>query len=633
MKKKDLAPVKSNLTFIEIIEKERLRESIIGNSSKLTDVLKYAIQSDDLSLSKSTIKEFEDRGRKLKIIANNMAFKNLNNVIKQTDFDNTVKTGLQKHIIGEPQNIPKFSDAFTVDIKNPKYFDVISKSLQLTAASKSALNLSAFASIANSMNLSSTIAKDIISSSNAANLMGLKASKLIAQSMNTSALNSVAESISALRLKNHTRTYESFFNSVSPISKIYFTELARLESQVKELKPADFINSNAFIIAKKIESELVEYDPSVNVLPITVLEKSIQSEDPDAFLKAREVVEVIEVIEQSQVRNADVPIIENNPIKKNQLDILIITGLPLELNIFRNIFQVDSRWQSDKFHAQYYFGKINSDYRTYTIALACGQDMGNFHASQITNAALEDLRPKIVISAGIGYTLNPNKLQLCDLHITNTILHWGLTSKEYQEGRKVRSTHAQTKSIHLFQEIRDYEAGLKNGKISFQQWRADSTCKQPKISVAKVKKVLKDIHGSINCGVPEKFFNEQPNIIVGSTMVSDDAVIASLEEINKRSLFAAGIEAQVSGEMEAAGISMSIAIRKTPIEFIAIRGMSDFGFGKEALEEKSKEFRNIAATRVATFLVSLIKSDLTLPKNGAGRITELGSELPVSTKN
>ena len=68
-------------------------------------------------------------------------------------------------------------------------------------------------------------------------------------------------------------------------------------------------------------------------------------------------------------------------------------------------------------------------------------------------------------------------------------------------------------------------------------------------------------------------------------MVSDDAVIASIDEIKKRSLFDAGNENHISGEMEAAGVAMAIDNRRAIIEFIAIRGISDFGFGKEAFRK------------------------------------------------
>ena len=180
--------------------------------------------------------------------------------------------------------------------------------------------------------------------------------------------------------------------------------------------------------------------------------------------------------------------LDKNPTHGDHIDVLIVTGLPLELRIFCDVFNVDSRWFSEKFVTEYYFGKVSSNNKNYSIALAFGEDMGNFYASQVTNAAVEDLNPIIVISAGIGYTLNPNKLQFCDLHITDSVVYWGLTSKEYEDsGRKVRAIPVRVKSNHLFQETRKYVEGLRNGKTPFAQWVENSRYDQPIVSDSKVK--------------------------------------------------------------------------------------------------------------------------------------------------
>lgn len=595
---------KKSLSFNEIIKKERNRFEILERSSSLSEVLKSAIKANDLSLSTSTLKEFEDRGVKLQRINDSSSFVNLKKAMKQIDSENTVTASIARSI-----------------------------NLSTSAAIAKSINTSAFASIVRSMNLSTSnsIAESMNSSTSAALAKSIKTTSAfasIADSMNTSVFASIAKSMNTAKFQSEAKLYEPFFNSITPISKIYSSELVKLESDIARLGLKNIVHSEAFIKAKSIEAELIRFEPSVSILPITTLEKSIQSEDPEPFLKARQEIKIIESIEQIQVTKADIPLQTDNPAKDKRIDILIITGLPLELNIFCDVFNVQSRWQSEKFNAQYYFGSVKSKNKVYSVALCCGIGMGNFNAALITNAAVEDLNPKIVISAGIGYTLNPCKLQLCDLHITNMIVHWGLTSKEYEgSGRKVRTSPVQVKSSHLFQEVRDYEAGLKKGSTSFAQWKKNSKCSEPKYSKPKVNKVLKEINFAVKCGKPKSIFNESPNIEIGSTMVSDDAVIASLEEITKRSLVHAGNEAQISGEMEAAGIALALAIRKAPIEFIAIRGISDFGFGKEALETSSGEFRLIAATRAATFIESLIKSDLTLPKSDSGVTCELGTKL------
>jgi|AntAceMinimDraft_9_1070365.scaffolds.fasta_scaffold04124_1 nucleoside phosphorylase len=450
----------------------------------------------------------------------------------------------------------------------------------------------------------------------------------IAKSINTSVLKSVYNSIDTSALKSLSKSYKSILNSVSPISKIYASELQNLRSSIENIGLKNIVSSESFIKAKELQNELIRFDPNIGILPITTLEKSIESEDPDPFDKATKEINSIEIVEQLKVSNSDTLLLESNPARDSSIDILIITGLPLELRIFCDVFNVDSRWFSDKFVTEYYFGSVISDTKKYTIALAFGEDMGNFYASQVTNAAIEDLNPKLVISAGIGYTLNPSKLQLCDLHITDSIVYWGLISKEYEHsGRKVRAIPVRVKSNHLFQETRKYVEGLRNGKTPFAQWVEDSRCAQPSVNESKVKEVLKEIDKAVNCEIPVNIFNERPKVEVGKTMVSDDAVIASIDEIKKRSLFDAGNENHISGDMEAAGVAMALDNRRSLIEFIAIRGISDFGFGKEALECSSNDFRRIAATRAATFIRSLFESDPTLTKTDTGAVRELGAQI------
>ena len=534
--------MEKKLTFKDYLEKERNRENILKDSSRLDEVLESAIRINDISLSNSALKEMVERNNKLYSIVDDSSFANLKKAIERTVID-----------------------------------------------------MSAFDSIA--------------------------------KSIDTSAFDSMVKSIDTSAFEPVAKSYKSLFSSISPISKIYSSELQKLKTSVEEIGLDNFVNSEAFNEAKDLQNELVRFEPDIGILPITTLENSIDSEDLDAFEKATREVNSIEIAEQIRVSNSNIPLLDTNPTKNSPIDILIVTGLPLELRIFCDVFNVDSRWFSDKFVTEYYFGTVVSDNKNYSIALAFGEDMGNFYASQVTNAAIEDLNPKIVISAGIGYTLNPNKLQLCDLHVTDSVVYWGLTSKEYEDsGRKVRAIPVRVKSNHLFQETRKYVEGLRNGKTPFAQWVENSRCDQPVVSSSKVDEVLKEIDKAVKCNIPTSIFNERPQIEVGKTMVSDDAVIASIDEIKKRSHFDVGNENHISGEMEAAGVAMALANRKTLIEFIAIRGISDFGFGKEALEGSSKDFRLIAATRAATFIRSLLESDLSLTTSDMGEARVLGTK-------
>lgn len=422
------------------------------------------------------------------------------------------------------------------------------------------------------------------------------------------------------------KSIEPFSNSIAPISKIYSSELASLQSSIKGLDVYGIINSDAFNVAKNLQREILRLEPSINILPITTLERSLELKSPDAFEKANKEVEKIKEAEELHLANSDFIELEKNPYKDKDVDILIVTGLPLELRIFCDVFDVKTTWVSEKFITEYYFSTVKTANKEYSIALAYGEDMGNFFASHVTSAAIDDLNPKLVISAGIGYTLNPNKLQLCDLHITDQIIYWGIISKEHEgAGRKVRATPVRVRSNHIFQEVRKYIDNISHGLTPYKEWKKNSWTEQPSANNKKVKEVLKEIDSSIDCGVPKNIFNECPQVEIGKTMISDDAVVASLEELKKRSQLKSGNESPISGEMEAAGIAMSLTNRRAHIEFIAVRGICDFGYKKESLEESSSEFRRIAALRAATFIKSFIESEPTLPKKENGRARLFGT--------
>lgn len=441
-------------------------------------------------------------------------------------------------------------------------------------------------------------------------------------------LNKALERITAstTAVEKAMKSIEPLSNSIAPISKIYTSELASLQSSIKGFDVYDIINSDAFNEVKKLQRELARLEPNINVFPITTLERSLELKSPDAFEKAKKEVEKIKEVEELHLANVDFIELDNNPYKDKSVDVLIVTGLPLELRIFCDVFDVKKTWVSEKFITEYYFSTVKTASKEYSIALAYGEDMGNFFASQVTNAAIDDLSPKLVISAGIGYTLNPSKLQLCDLHITDQIIYWGLTSKEHDEnGRKVRATPVRVKSNHIFQEVRKYINNINHGLTPFKKWKKNSKADQPRANDKKVKEVLKEIDSSINCGVPENIFNEYPQVEDGKTMISDDAVVASLEEIKKRSQLKSGNESPISGEMEAAGIAMSLSNRRAHIEFLAVRGICDFGYKKESLEKSSSEFRRITALRAATFIKNFIESNPTLPKTEDGRARLFGT--------
>ena len=182
--------------------------------------------------------------------------------------------------------------------------------------------------------------------------------------VDTSGFDNIANSIDTPAIESFSDSYKSLINSVSPISKIYNSELQKLKASVENVNFKSILNSESFIRAKELQKELIRFEPDIGIQPITTLEKSIESEDPNPFEKAEKEVSNIELVEQLKVSSSDTKLLDKNPFKECAIDILIITGLPLEFRIFCDVFNVDSRWHSDKFVTEYYFGSVFSKFKT-----------------------------------------------------------------------------------------------------------------------------------------------------------------------------------------------------------------------------------------------------------------------------
>lgn len=573
--------MEKKLTFKDFLETEKNREDIIRLASNLNEVHEKAVKLNDLSLSKSALNEFEERNKKLASIIADESF-------------NSLKTAIQN-----------------ISIVNSASLRSARKAVEsMTEGENTSLLDSARKAASNAANIDKS---------------SLETARKAISELDGSISKTVQDAI---------KSCEPWLNSISPISNIYSSELKKLESAYNANSPKDIINSDVFVKAKNIEIQLSKLEPNIGIFPITKLKNLIETRDPHPFKQAKTDIEIIEKTEIQRLTTSDIVLLECNPFSDDQIDFLIVTGLGDELRIFCDVFEITTRWSSDKFYTEYYFGKVYSNKRVYSVAIACGIEMGNLHSLQLTNSAIDDLNPKVVISSGIGYSLNPNKLQLCDLHVTSSILHWGLTSKEHQKrGRTVRTTPVHVKSSHLFQEALSYINGLRKGKTPFEKWQSDTVCDQPVVDQEKINGALEKIDEAIKCGIPDTVFNSTANVELGKVMISDDAVVASTSEIRKRSNYATGNENNISGEMEAAGIAMALSYRKSNIEFLAVRGICDFGFGKEALEGSSRQFRHIAATRAATFIKSFIESDPTQanrPKLDSMPYSKLGKTKPGS---
>ena len=129
--------------------------------------------------------------------------------------------------------------------------------------------------------------------------------------IDASAFKSISESIDTSLLQSVSTKYKSIFNSISPISEIYSSELQKLRSSFETIGLKSFINSDEFIEAKNLQSELIKFEPDIGILPITTIEKSIKSEDPDIFEKATKEIHSIEIVEQIRVSNSDIPYISH----------------------------------------------------------------------------------------------------------------------------------------------------------------------------------------------------------------------------------------------------------------------------------------------------------------------------------
>ena len=147
----------------------------------------------------------------------------------------------------------------------------------------------------------------------------------ITNSIDKSAINSVLKSIDSSATQSISNSYKSLINSITPISKIYNSELEKLKGSIENINLKNFLNSESFIRANELQDELIRLEPDIGIQPITTLKNSIESEEPDPFDKAARDVSTIELIEQLKVSNSDTKLLNKKIGVREQL-FLILAG-------------------------------------------------------------------------------------------------------------------------------------------------------------------------------------------------------------------------------------------------------------------------------------------------------------------
>ena len=189
--------VKKLLTFKEFLKQERNRENILKGASGLDEVLESATVIKDISLSNSALREIEERDKKLESMLDDFSFSNLKKAIGQIKIDTSAIEVKVKPITTDTS--AKIGSGF--------------KSVKASAKIGSG-----FKPVKASAKIGSGI-------------------KTVEASVDRSAFESTAKSL---------------FNTISPISKIYSSELEKIKSTIDISVPTNIINSEAFIDRKSV---------------------------------------------------------------------------------------------------------------------------------------------------------------------------------------------------------------------------------------------------------------------------------------------------------------------------------------------------------------------------------------------
>ena len=283
-----------------------------------------------------------------------------------------------------------------------------------------------------------------------------------------------------------------------------------------------------------------------------------------------------------------------------KVDIAILTVIPQELTAVKaalNIHDIPvNRSKTKDSQTIYLHGELFSERtkKTYSLALGCIGNAGNYNSSQATTEVIQTYNPQLVILVGIAAGIK-GKAKLGEVVFSERIVGYESASlRQLNDGTKVEQPRPDMPSVPngIFQDVTFYLATDKDRlsnnkqrlKASFLRTGGDF----PVLCVDEQSHVQKeDIIDEIELDVCA--------IASGEKLLKDPSILENIRD-NQHGRVKVG-------EMEAIGLAT--ACQRMRRDWLVIRGISDFGDAY-----KSDVFHPLASQTAATVLADFIQYGL-----------------------
>lgn len=277
-------------------------------------------------------------------------------------------------------------------------------------------------------------------------------------------------------------------------------------------------------------------------------------------------------------------VIPSSKEKLSNTDILIIAPLEEEIDEFKGVFSCNDRAHR-KGNSKLFFSEVNGK----KVTILQPNNMGQTDATAAAANIIESAKPSFVFVSGIAAGFDKDPQRLGDILIPESILQYDRIRKvqdviNENTGKSTTETKTSSKqypvSDELFKSLEDF---VKHSE-SYKDWINENTIENE------------------NCSD----FSTIPKAFLGETMASADEVQSSEKRIKELSKTNRKIIGQ---DMESAGVIVASTYSDYNPKVITVRGISDWGAGKESLEsETSGEVRAQTARRTASFIKKYLES-------------------------
>ena len=279
------------------------------------------------------------------------------------------------------------------------------------------------------------------------------------------------------------------------------------------------------------------------------------------------------------------------PTKSFKCDIGIVTVIPEELEWVRRALGIraESRLKV-RSGLVYYFGDLSTPFasRPYRVALVCIGEGGTAECASTTTALIHKCRPRLVMLVGIAAGVRKS-VSIGSVIMSERV--WGYEKEVLSTGRKARLNRVPRPSVHplpfrIQQDVNHYFS------VPGRAERIETRFREIRGVYPRPSNKSANRDSIVNS--PEMFF---ATVASGNKLLRHPGLLYRLQNMGHGRI--------KIGEMEADGLA--IACHREAVDWLVIRGISDFGD-----KFKSDRYHNFAAQMAAVATRDFIERGLQL---------------------